>query len=36
MKYGLLGEKLGHSYSHEIHRVIFELSGTDGSTDLLN
>ena len=35
MKYGLLGEKLGHSYSHEIHRVIFELSGTDGEYRLI-
>jgi len=26
-KYGLLGEKLGHSYSKEIHEIFFELTG---------
>lgn len=35
MKYGLLGEKLGHSYSPEIHRVIFELSGKKGEYGLI-
>lgn len=35
MKYGLIGEKLGHSYSPEIHRAIFELSGTKGEYTLI-
>ena len=26
-KFGLLGEKLGHSYSKEIHEIFFELTG---------
>jgi len=35
MKYGLIGEKLGHSFSPEIHRVIFELSGIEGEYGLI-
>lgn len=35
MKYGLIGEKLGHSYSPEIHRAIFELAGLKGEYELI-
>jgi len=35
MKLGLIGEKLGHSYSPAIHRVIFELMGIEGEYDLI-
>lgn len=35
MKYGLIGEKLGHSYSPEIHRAIFELCGIKGEYRLI-
>jgi len=35
MKYGLVGEKLGHSFSPEIHRAIFELAGTEGEYSLI-
>lgn len=33
-KYGLLGEKLGHSYSKIIHSLIFELEGIDATYEL--
>jgi len=34
MKYGLIGEKLSHSLSPEIHRIIFELTGKKGEYEL--
>lgn len=34
-KFGLIGEKLGHSYSKIIHEKFFELSGEDASYELL-
>ncbi|AGC68287.1 shikimate dehydrogenase AroE [Thermoclostridium stercorarium subsp. stercorarium DSM 8532] len=35
MKYGLIGEKLGHSFSPRIHKTIFELSGINGEYELI-
>jgi shikimate dehydrogenase len=35
MKFGLLGEKLGHSLSPQIHNLIFRKIGIDGEYDLL-
>ena len=34
-KYGLLGEKLGHSYSKEIHEIFFELTGKKASYKMI-
>ncbi|HEY8500837.1 MAG TPA: shikimate dehydrogenase [Clostridia bacterium] len=34
MKFGLIGEKLSHSYSPEIHRVFFEITGIKGEYKL--
>ena len=34
-KFGLLGEKLGHSYSKEIHEIFFELTGKKASYDMI-
>ncbi len=34
-KYGLLGEKLGHSYSKEIHEIFFELAGKKASYEMI-
>lgn len=34
-KLGLLGEKLGHSYSKEIHEIFFKLTGKDASYKLI-
>ena len=34
-KYGLLGEKLGHSYSKEIHEIFFELTGKSASYKMI-
>ena len=34
-KYGLLGEKLGHSYSKEIHEIFFELTGKNASYEMI-
>lgn len=34
-KYGLIGEKLGHSYSKIIHEKLFELTGEDAVYELL-
>lgn len=34
-KYGLIGEKLGHSYSKKIHEKLFELTGEDAIYELL-
>ena len=34
-KYGLLGEKLGHSYSKEIHEIFFELTGKKASYEMI-
>ena len=34
-KFGLLGEKLGHSYSKEIHKIFFELTGKKASYDMI-
>ena len=34
-KFGLIGEKLGHSYSKVIHEKFFELSGKDAMYELL-
>ena len=35
MKFGLLGEKLGHSLSPQIHNLIFRKIGIEGEYDLL-
>lgn len=35
MKYALIGEKLGHSYSKIIHKKYFEYTGLDASYELL-
>lgn len=35
MVYGLIGEKLSHSYSPLIHRIFFELAGLDGEYRLI-
>ena len=35
MKLGLIGEKLGHSQSPAIHRLIFKALGIDGDYDLI-
>ena len=35
MKLGLIGEKLGHSLSPEIHQKIFEKLGICGTYNLL-
>lgn len=35
MKLGLIGEKLGHSLSPEIHQKIFEKLGIRGTYNLL-
>ncbi|HZK26988.1 MAG TPA: shikimate dehydrogenase [Thermoclostridium sp.] len=35
MKYGLIGEKLSHSYSPEIHKIIFETLGVAGEYNLI-
>ena len=34
-KFGLLGEKLGHSYSKEIHEIFFELTGKKASYKMI-
>ena len=34
-KFGLLGEKLGHSYSKEIHEIFFELTGKKASYEMI-
>ena len=34
-KLGLLGEKLGHSYSKEIHEIFFKLTGKNASYELI-
>ena len=34
-KYRLLGEKLGHSYSKEIHEIFFELTGKSASYKMI-
>ena len=34
-KYGLLGEKLGHSFSKEIHEIFFGLTNRDAKYDLI-
>ena len=34
-KYGLLGEKLGHSYSKEIHEIFFELTGKNANYQMI-
>ena len=34
-RYGLLGEKLGHSYSKEIHEIFFELTGKKASYEMI-
>lgn len=34
-KFGLLGEKLGHSFSPEIHKLIFKEIGIEASYDLI-
>ena len=34
-KFGLLGEKLGHSYSKEIHEIFFELTGKKASYEMM-
>ena len=34
-KYGLLGEKLGHSFSKIIHNIIYKENGIDASYDLI-
>jgi shikimate dehydrogenase len=34
MKYGLIGEKLSHSLSPDIHRIFFELTGKKGDYGL--
>lgn len=34
-KYGLLGEKLGHSFSKEIHEIFFKLTNRDAKYDLI-
>ena len=34
-KFGLLGEKLGHSYSKEIHEIFFELTGKNASYKMI-
>ena len=34
-KLGLLGEKLGHSYSTEIHEIFFKLTGKNASYELI-
>jgi len=34
MKFGLIGEKLSHSYSPEIHRLFFEITGINGEYEL--
>lgn len=34
-KYGLIGEKLGHSYSKIIHEKFFELTGEEATYELL-
>ena len=35
MKYGLIGEKLSHSYSPRIHRTIFETLKIEGEYSLI-
>ncbi|MBN2557362.1 MAG: shikimate dehydrogenase [Clostridia bacterium] len=35
MKLALIGKKLSHSYSQEIHEIFFELTGIEGSYRLL-
>lgn len=34
-KYALIGGKLGHSYSEEIHKIYFELCGINGNYTLI-
>ena len=34
-KLGLLGEKLGHSYSKEIHEIFFKLTGKNATYELI-
>ena len=34
MQYGLIGEKLSHSYSPQIHRAFFEITGITGEYKL--
>ena len=35
MEYGLIGEKLGHSYSKIIHECAIKTLGYEGSYDIL-
>ena len=34
-KFGLLGEKLGHSFSKEIHEIFFKLTGKEDSYNMI-
>ena len=34
-RFGLLGEKLGHSFSKEIHEIFFKLTGKEASYDMI-
>ncbi|RRD39130.1 shikimate dehydrogenase [Leptotrichia sp. OH3620_COT-345] len=34
-KFGLLGEKLGHSFSKEIHKIFFKITGKNAKYDLI-
>ena len=34
-KFGLLGERLGHSFSKEIHEAFFKIIGQEAKYDLI-
>ena len=34
-RFGLLGEKLGHSFSKEIHEIFFKFTGKEASYNII-